>query len=125
MNPVTVTITRPRDPLEGESLAVLGRVHRHGRLELLVALPDGSKRLVPAQWTDHDTVTLPRNRFGRGGGHGGAVRGSAGRVRAGVGAFGPAGRGAGCTATTVQGGLLCSLRNSVCCRIRFRRHPRR
>lgn len=55
MNPVTVTITRPRDPLEGVSLAVLGRVHRHGRLELLVALPDGSKRLVPAQWTDHDT----------------------------------------------------------------------
>jgi hypothetical protein len=36
---------------------------------------------------------------------------------------GPAGTGAGCTAVTVQGGLPCSLRNSVCCRTRFRRDP--
>jgi len=45
-------ITRRRDPLEGHSLQVLGRLRRHGGLELLVVLPDGSKRLIPAAWTD-------------------------------------------------------------------------
>jgi len=43
-----VTITRPRHPLEGKPLRVLGSLRRHGRLELLVVLPDGSKSLVPA-----------------------------------------------------------------------------
>jgi hypothetical protein len=38
--------------LEGHSLQVLGRLRRHGGLELLVVLPDGSKRLIPAAWTD-------------------------------------------------------------------------
>ena len=51
----TVTIMRPRHPLQGHRLAVLGRMRRHGRLELLVVLPDGSKTLVPAAWTDLDT----------------------------------------------------------------------
>jgi hypothetical protein len=46
-----VTITRPRHPLEGKSLRMLGSLHRHGRLELLLVLPDGSKSLVPAAWT--------------------------------------------------------------------------
>jgi len=50
----TVTITRRRDPLEGHSLQALGRLRRHGGLELLVVLPDGSKRLIPAVWTDLD-----------------------------------------------------------------------
>ena len=54
MTAATVRITRSRHPLEGRSLTVLGRVRRHGRLELLVVLPDGSKTLVPAAWTDHD-----------------------------------------------------------------------
>jgi hypothetical protein len=49
-----VTLIRPRHPLEGRSLPVLGRMRRHGRLELLVVLPDGSKRLIPASWTDLD-----------------------------------------------------------------------
>ena len=49
--PGTVVITRPRHPLEGRELRVLGGMHRHGRLELLLVLPDGSKRLIPAEWT--------------------------------------------------------------------------
>jgi hypothetical protein len=50
----TVTITRCRHALEGQSLVVMGHFRRHGRLELLVVLGDGSKRLIPAEWTDHD-----------------------------------------------------------------------
>ncbi|HET9255087.1 MAG TPA: DUF5372 family protein [Pseudonocardiaceae bacterium] len=48
---ITVVITRPRHPLEGRSLRVLGRMRRHGRLELLLVLPDGSKRWIPRAWT--------------------------------------------------------------------------
>ena len=33
-------------------MRVLGRMHRHGALELLVVLPDGSKTLLPAVFTD-------------------------------------------------------------------------
>ncbi|HEY1002865.1 MAG TPA: hypothetical protein VGD83_24805 [Streptosporangiaceae bacterium] len=49
--PDTVLVTRPRHPLEGRELRVLGAMRRHGRLELLLVLPDGSKRLIPAEWT--------------------------------------------------------------------------
>ena len=47
-------VTRPRHPFEGRSLQVLGGMRRHGVLELLLVLPDGSKSLVPAAWTDTD-----------------------------------------------------------------------
>jgi hypothetical protein len=47
-----VVVTRRRHPLEGQSLRELGRMRRHGRLELLLVLPDGSKSLIPAAWTD-------------------------------------------------------------------------
>jgi hypothetical protein len=50
--PGTVRLTRPRHPFEGRLLQVLGSMRRHGVCELLVVLPDGSKRLVPASWTD-------------------------------------------------------------------------
>ena len=30
---------------------MLGWMRRHGQLELLLVLPDGSKRLIPAAWT--------------------------------------------------------------------------
>jgi hypothetical protein len=56
MSAATVTITRCHHPLQGRSLVVLGRIHRHGRLELLLVLPDGSKTLIPAVWTDHAGV---------------------------------------------------------------------
>jgi Family of unknown function (DUF5372) len=45
-------LTRRRHPFEGQSLRVLGSMRRHGAAELLVVLPDGSKRLIPAAWTD-------------------------------------------------------------------------
>ena len=31
---------------------VQGRVHRQGRAHLLIVLPDGSRSLIPAEWTD-------------------------------------------------------------------------
>ena len=53
MSTVTVvTLTRRRHPFEGRPLPVLGSMLRHGAMELLVVLPDGSKRLIPAAWTD-------------------------------------------------------------------------
>jgi uncharacterized protein DUF5372 len=50
--PSSVRIARPRHPFEGQPLQVLGGMRRHGVLELLLVLPDGSKSLVPAGWTD-------------------------------------------------------------------------
>ena len=50
--PDTVRLTRSRHPFEGRQLPVLGSMRRHRVCELLVVLPDGSKRLVPASWTD-------------------------------------------------------------------------
>ena len=48
-----VRVTRSRDVLEGQVLPVTGRVRRHGRVELLVVLPDGTSRLIPQAWTDN------------------------------------------------------------------------
>ena len=45
-------IRREHHPLCGRSLAVYGWTHRRGRLVLILVLPDGSKSLVPADWTD-------------------------------------------------------------------------
>lgn len=50
--PEIVTITRSHHAFEGQSLVVQGRVHRQGRAHLLLVLPDGSRSLVPAAWTD-------------------------------------------------------------------------
>jgi len=33
---------------------VLGQMKRHGAVELLVVLPDGSKTLMPGSWTDQE-----------------------------------------------------------------------
>ena len=50
-----MVITQARHPLEGRDLRVLGGMRRHGRLELMLVLPDGSKRLIPAECTSqHD-----------------------------------------------------------------------
>jgi len=49
--PDSVTITRERHPFEGRPLAVISSIRRGGVLFLLVSLPDGSRSLVPAQWT--------------------------------------------------------------------------
>ena len=53
--PATVVITQARHPLEGRDLRVLGWMRRLGRLELMLELPDGSKRLILAEHTSqHD-----------------------------------------------------------------------
>jgi hypothetical protein len=57
--PERVTIVRACHPFEGQSLAVLGAIHRHGRLYLLLILPDGSKSLIPADWTDVAPTVQP------------------------------------------------------------------
>jgi hypothetical protein len=51
-----VTIIRRKDPLEGLRVRVLGRLRRHGAAELLVVLPDGSKRMIPQTWTDAEAA---------------------------------------------------------------------
>jgi hypothetical protein len=51
-----VRVTRPRHPLAGRWLQVIGAMRRLGRDELLVVLPDGSKTLIPAAWTDCETT---------------------------------------------------------------------
>ena len=52
--PESVIITRERHPFEGCALAVIGSIRRRGVLFVLACLPDGSRALIPAQWTDWD-----------------------------------------------------------------------
>jgi hypothetical protein len=53
-----VRIIRARHPMRGKQLPVLGQRRRRGMLELLVVLPDGSKSLIPAAWTDLDSADV-------------------------------------------------------------------
>src|SRR5215471_4322497 len=52
--PDSVIVTREGQPLEGRALAVIGSICRRGILFALACLPDGSRALIPAQWTDWD-----------------------------------------------------------------------
>ena len=45
-------IVRKRHPFCGRSLAVFGWMRRQGHLDLILVLPDGSRSLIPASWTD-------------------------------------------------------------------------
>jgi hypothetical protein len=45
-------VVRVRHPLGGRSLEVPGFPRRRGVLHLLLVLPDGSRSLIPAAWTD-------------------------------------------------------------------------
>jgi hypothetical protein len=47
-----VTITRKRHAFEGQTLAVISSIKRRGVLLVLVTLPNGSRSLIPAAWTD-------------------------------------------------------------------------
>ena len=47
-----MTITRPHHPFEGQSLEVLRQARMPAGLQFVLILPDGSKSLVPADWTD-------------------------------------------------------------------------
>jgi hypothetical protein len=48
----SVTITRKRHAFEGQALAVISSITRRGIHYLLTVLPDGSRSLIPASWTD-------------------------------------------------------------------------
>src|SRR6185503_7934558 len=50
--PERVTITRPHHPFHGQSLEVLRQARMPSGLQFVLILPDGSKSLVPAEWTD-------------------------------------------------------------------------
>jgi hypothetical protein len=54
-----VRIVRVRHPLQGRELALMGWMRRRGALDLLLVLPDGSRSLVPAGWTDLEGVAQP------------------------------------------------------------------
>ena len=51
-----MTITRGHDPFEGQCLEVLRLARMRGRLLFVLILPDGSKSLIPAEWTDFHTA---------------------------------------------------------------------
>ena len=50
--PDAVVITRQGHAFEGRDLAVIGSIRRRGVMLLLACLPDGSRSLIPAAWTD-------------------------------------------------------------------------
>src|ERR1039458_5171889 len=58
--PERVTITRSHHPFETKALEVLGTIHRKGQLYLVLILPDGSKSMIPAEWTDFASATQPQ-----------------------------------------------------------------
>ena len=47
-----MTITRERHAFESQSLAAISSIRRRGVLFVLAVLPDGSRSLIPADWTD-------------------------------------------------------------------------
>jgi len=51
-----VIVLRERHPFEGRSLPVMGTLKRRGVLSVLVVLPDGSRSLIPASWTDWEVT---------------------------------------------------------------------
>jgi len=50
--PSKVTILRDHHPLQGQTLELFSWSHRQGDLLLTLVLPDGSRSLIPAAWTD-------------------------------------------------------------------------
>jgi len=47
-----VTVIRRRHAFEGQTLSVIHAIKRRGVLLVLVVLPNGSRSLIPAAWTD-------------------------------------------------------------------------
>ena len=45
-------VTRERHAFEGQWLTVISSIRRRGVLLVLAVLPDGSRSLIPAAWTD-------------------------------------------------------------------------
>jgi hypothetical protein len=48
--PETVQVVRPGHPLHGLDLPVWGRLRLRGAAMVVVVLPDGSKKRIPAAW---------------------------------------------------------------------------
>lgn len=48
----SATILRQCHPLQGQALPIMGGMRRGGAQLLLLILPDGSRSLIPAEWTD-------------------------------------------------------------------------
>jgi hypothetical protein len=53
--PERVRIIRPQHPFDGKALAVFGRRRYQGKPHLILILPDGSRSLIPTEWTDLDS----------------------------------------------------------------------
>jgi hypothetical protein len=51
-----VIITRKCHAFEGHTLSVISSIRRRGVVLLLASLPDGSRALIPAAWTDWDAA---------------------------------------------------------------------
>ena len=47
-----MTIVRKGHAFDGQDLPAIGSLSRRGVLFVLVSLPDGSRSLIPARWTD-------------------------------------------------------------------------
>ena len=58
--PDSVRVTRVGHPMRGRDLVVWGQLRRRGQLLLVLVLPDGSKKQIPASWTDLGTGPGPR-----------------------------------------------------------------
>ena len=50
--PEHVRITRPHHPFEGRTLPIFGVRRFQGKLHLMLILPNGSRSLIPTEWTD-------------------------------------------------------------------------
>ena len=106
----SVVVTRHRHPFEGHSLVVLGQMRRHGAVELLVVLPDGSKTLVAPGLDRSGRRCEPPGRTTPGiSGHGDVGLDRRPVRRRGVGLCAwiraaATARATGCTATAAQGG---------------------
>jgi len=55
--PEHVRITRRQHPFDGKELVVFGRRRYQGKPHLVLILPDGSRSLIPTEWTDLDSST--------------------------------------------------------------------
>jgi len=53
--PGQITILRPRHPFEGQTLEALAWVQRRGVLYANTILPDGTRAMIPAAWSDYAT----------------------------------------------------------------------
>lgn len=55
-----MTITRKRHAFEGQALAVISTIRRRSINYLVAVLPDGSRSLIPASWTDWNMEPVRR-----------------------------------------------------------------